>query len=496
MKNGLFNLIRGIAFCFILSIICLFGRIETKANSFELTSDILYNDFSKIISFDKNEYSTMLSRYCEMWNSSQEACIYIIETEDTIFFSYCTWESAFNNNAEALKEICRNNNYTYICPTLYLNGSGILTYYEPPSSGAVSKFPYYMKYDKVNSKIYTSFSAMSYNSWVTTSSKMTVLRTSLDSSYKYDSTLGYLDNCIRKCMNQVSCIDDNGELRSISDVLSDNILGINSSFNLEGVDGIDIYSWLDKTTSGKSFDSVEIYIYLYKEGSLVSENSFILNGYPLHYDVSWKSLDSSISCLDLLTRKYNYQIWFRPLSSNRYGDWVYFDCEYNRVSERIQCLVSNILNGDVIGAIDDFKLTVENCQFGNVQGDYNKPSDVPSSLIVPNVLYNGVYTQINKPTICDDDKDYILQQIPSSSTSYTEINNNITIIQNGEQSGDSLLDKIGDLFSFFKEFLQFLYNFINLLLSPLSFLPSWLKSLITMTIVLCLAIMIIKIIRG
>ena len=464
MKNGFFNYIHGIAFCFVLSIICLFGRVDVKADTLsdgyallDLPSDNFFVSY----------HSSINKFYLYKFTSNTD-----LIARDSGDMLYC--RSNDSNRITVEKYYCTLGQSTWTYSTTIYGNVGLA--FAPHIKDCIC---------------YSSKDIYFENG-----TKFTDYLIEIPNELSYDSTLGYLDNCIRKCMNQVSLRDSNGQIHSFSDFASDKLLGTDLSFNLEGIDGCDCYHWLDKTTSGKSFDSVEVYISLFKEGTLVKENSFILGGHPLYYDVSWRSLDSAISCLDLLTRKYTYQIWLRPLSDNSYGDWVYFDCEYNRVSERIQNLVSHILDGDIIGTIDDFKLTVENCQFGTVQGDYEKPSDVPTSSIVPNVLYNGVYTQLYKPTITDDDKDNILQQIPDSSTSYTEITNNITIIQNGNEDGNSLIDKLGDLLSFCKNFLTFIYNFINLILSPLSFLPSWLKSLLSMSIIAFIVICVLKTVRG
>lgn len=430
MKNGIFNYIRGIAFCFVLSVICLFGRLECKANSVGHKVD-----------------ENLLNKYNTLTHEVSEPYFVIFDYETNKYWIY---------------KINHGN--------VFVSNSGDYLYIESDSDNLISFDNYYC-----SSRYSTSFS---YSTNVTTKRSINLsykplVYSTFDIPYQnnelyyksseaeYDSTLGYLSNVKVKRASPFLLTDMSTDFTNI----------------------IDRFSWGAVTSGGSSLDGVDIRIKTFKNEDILGEVETHINCPPNNYNFDWADyIDLSLKDW-VFGNLFRYEIYFRPTFGNKYGDYCYFSVGFpTSVNEQIvatlvpKYLTDTIQYVETVGNIDNFD-------------NYSPPTD-STTLFVPNyVVPDKPIDDINKDL--DDDN-----VVPPSSPSYTEITNNITIIQNGNENGSSLLDKLGDLLSFCKDFLTFIYNFINLILSPLSFLPSWLKSLLSMSIIAFIVICVIKTVRG
>lgn len=484
MKNGLFNLIRGIAFCFVLSIIFIFGRVEVKADTIpysQITGEFIYQlccekvgaDMTDI-TFNSNKIRNGMNKktYYAPPMVTDDSYPYAILSDkfsDTLYQFYVVSMPKNPVSDEDVETFCNKHLYHQISQNVVYDSSNKKVYaLGYADNGSIQAYSFTANKIAVANKDSSGVfrvSGTDSNSWrsVTFYSYQTdiLYYSNQSSSLKYDSSLGYLTNVKVKRASPFLLTDMSTDFTNI----------------------IDRFSWGAVTSGGSSFDGVDVRIKTFKNEDILGEVEKHINCPPDNYNFDWGNhIDLTLKDW-VFGNLFRYEIYFRPTFGNKYGDYCYFNvCFPTSVNEQIEAtldpkyLTDSIQYVENVGYIENFD-------------EYSPPAD-GTTLFVPNyVVPNKPIDDINKDL--DDDN-----VVPPSSPSYTEITNNITIIQNGNQSGDSFLDMIGDLFTFFKEFLQFLYNFINLLLTPLAFLPSWLKSLISMSIVMCLAICIIKIIRG
>lgn len=457
MKNGIFNYIRGIAFCFVLSIICIFGRVDVKADTVS-ANDVFYA-FSIACENDSSPSDDVINRIKTYTNYTHWIAFAYTEGSATYLCIGGTNQKYydFDPNTESW---CMEKGYTYLADGFFLDGTLLKFKRTCDSSPQWLDTTPRIKCDSNGFSLFNSNMGHGYfnNPRLIATHKSVYVK---KSEPQYDSTLGYLTNIKVKRASPFLLTDMSSDFTNI----------------------IDRFSWGAVTSGDSSLDGVDIRIKTFKNNDILGEVEKHINCPPNNYNFDWSNyIDLSLKDW-VFGNLFRYEIYLRPTFGNKYGDYCYFNVGFpTSVNEQIEAtldskyLTDSIQYVENVGYIDNFD-------------NYTPPTD-GTTLFVPNyVVPNKPMDDINNDL--DDDN-----VVPPSSPSYTEIINNITIIQNGNQSGDSLLDLIGDLFTFFKEFLQFLYNFINLLLTPLAFLPSWLKSLISMSIVMCLAICIIKIIRG
>ena len=495
MKNGLYNFIRGIAFCFLLSIICLFGRVEAKADTY--TGVDLWQMFEKHSGLnwsDDNTPGSYLDGLANMY--SDERCnnfMYLIAYDSTREIYHLKIDFSYGKQAEPdyVYQFCQSRNYKYLGGNYFLDNNNYLC--------TISADHNISTYTTVSGRISV---VKNSNGWSWTTNPYTsnsnqcdftvmLAKPSYSLSSSYDSTLGYLKNCVVK-RGTTSPKD----WKSYSEFFTHNM---------------DYFSWDSLTTTSREVKKVEYKLYFYNGNSVVhKENSFIESSragtYATSKTVFWNTF-TDINWKDILIDKNaHYEIWFRPCDGNLYGDWCYFDISLpswltrflNSYNENdgdiLSCFLYWIENGlDILG---DGYYDLGQCTYAEKQGNYEPSENLDTNHSFSNVVNSYVVNYIDNSDNSVDDVTNIIESLPPSTNSYTEIYNNITVIQNGNEDGNSLINKFGDLLSFCKNFLTFIYNFINLILSPLSFLPGWLKSLLSMSIIAFIVICVIKTLRG
>lgn len=384
MKNGLFNLIRGIAFCFVLSIICLFGRVDVKADTVS-PNDVFYA-FSIACENNSSPSDEVINRIKTYTNYTHWIAFAYTEGSATYLCIGGTNQKVydFDPNTEAW---CMEKGYTYLTDGFFLDGSIVKYKRTCDSSPQWLDTTPRIKCDSNGFSLFNSNMGHGYfnNPRIIATYKSVHVK---KNEPQYDSSLGYLSNVKVKRASPFLATDLSTDFTNI----------------------IDRFSWGAVTSGGSSLDGVDIRIKAFKNANILEEVETHIDCPSNNYNFDWADY-IDLSLKDWVdTNQYKYEIFMRPTLGDKYGDY---------------CFVSSVLPNDYDSRVDSSKASqflTDTVQYkenvGNIEDftSFAIPEDTQT-------LYVANYVTSNK-TI-DELESYLNSNIiPDSSLTLEDLKNN------------------------------------------------------------------------
>lgn len=360
MKNSFFNIIRGVAFCFVLSIIFIFGRVDVKADtlsdSFALL-DLPTDNF--LVSYHSNIDRFYLYKY------SSNTDLIARDSGDMLNF--------FSNDSNSIT-IER-----YYCTRGHSSWTYDDTFY---GNHAFSFYPHI--------KDYICYS--SNDIYFENGSKFTDYLIEIPNDFSHDTSLGYLSDVVVKRGSSMMLTALDTDITNI----------------------IDRYSWSASTSSGETLDGVDVKIIFYRNEDKVVEKELHLGCPPNEYYFDWSNF-VELNLKDWLVGSlYRYEIFLRPTKGNFYGDYCYFNVNFpsSALEQMTGTFDPTYLTDDIqycpsVGNVDDFNT-------------FNRPEKT-TPIYVPHYVTNNRPAADIKDDLKNDDK--VPQSSPSYNTVINNINN-------------------------------------------------------------------------